>query len=119
MLVSQSGDQKKNTVGTTNASGKIQCISSSQRASALLKALYLTIADHAFKNFASEVIACYRHSLTGHFFRQSGGPGQKIGGSGSMTLRRRVSPVLPFGWPADLGQQRTLTLDVWLCVAAF
>jgi len=50
--------------------------------------------------------------------RQSGDPGQG-GGSGPMTLRRRVTPVLPFGRPADPGQQRALTLDVWLCVAVF
>lgn len=36
-----------------------------------------------------------------------------------MTLRRRVAPVLPFGWPADPGQRRALALDVWLCVAVF
>jgi hypothetical protein len=39
--------------------------------------------------------------------------------SGPMTLRRRVAPVLPFGWPADPGQRRALALDVWLCVAVF
>jgi len=33
-----------------------------------------------------------------------------------MTLRRRVSPVLRFGWLVDPGQQRALTVDAELCV---
>jgi hypothetical protein len=37
-----------------------------------------------------------------------------------MTLRRRVFPVLRFGWLVDHGQQTcTLTLDAELCVAVF
>jgi hypothetical protein len=37
-----------------------------------------------------------------------------------MALRRRVFPVLRFGWLVDHGQQTcTLTLDAELCVAVF
>jgi hypothetical protein len=37
-----------------------------------------------------------------------------------MTLRRRVFPVLRFGWLVDHGQQTyTLTLDAELCAAVF
>jgi hypothetical protein len=36
-----------------------------------------------------------------------------------MTLRRRVSPVLRFGWLVDLDQLPSLTLDAELCAAVF
>jgi hypothetical protein len=36
-----------------------------------------------------------------------------------MTLRRRVSPVLRFGWLVDPDQQRALILDAELCAAVF
>ena len=36
-----------------------------------------------------------------------------------MTLRRRVSPVLRFGWLVDPDQQRSLTLDAELCAITF
>jgi hypothetical protein len=36
-----------------------------------------------------------------------------------MTLRRRVSPVLRFGWLVDHDQQRALILDAELCAITF
>jgi len=36
-----------------------------------------------------------------------------------MTLRRRVSPVLRFGWLVDPDQQLALILDAELCAAVF
>ena len=42
--------------------------------------------------------------------RQSGGPGQIIDFR-SMALRRRVSPVLPFGQPVGRDHQLVLILD--------
>jgi hypothetical protein len=37
----------------------------------------------------------------------------------SKTLRRRVFPVLRFGWLVDLDQQRSLILDAELCAVPF